>query len=351
MEFTLFLGIQFTILFVLLAGSAFFSLSETAMIGVNRLKIRRLAEGGDARARRVDTMLDEPERIIGTVLVGNNIVNIAAASLAAVIAVQLYPTHGILISSILTTLVVLIFCEITPKTLAVQHPLALSKLVAKPLRIVEAVLKPVIFLVAGASKMIVRLFGEKPSGKAPYITSDEIEVLVRMGVEQGEVDQFEQKVIQELFRFTETDVRKVITPADRVHYVLRTATLQDAAELLGQSRRTRVLVVDGDFDHVLGCVFARDLLRYTDEQLASSPVTHALRAVLFVPAELPADRLLVRMQKEHKLLAVIQDPATGRNLGICTVEDLLEELVGEIHDEFDRKPAPAHENAPFENPF
>jgi putative hemolysin len=249
------------------------------------------------------------------------------------------------------TAVVLVFGEITPKTLAVQHPLALSKAVAGPLRVVESALKPIIFLAAGASMAIVRLFGEKAKGKAPYITSDEIEVLVRLGVEQGEVDQFEQTVIKELFRFTETDVRRVLTPAERVHYVDRTATLQEAAKLLAESRRTRVLVVEGDFGHVLGCVHARDLLRFTDGELEAQPVTTALRAVLFARADLPADRLLVRMQKEHKLLAVIQDPTTGGNLGICTVEDLLEELVGEIHDEFDRKPKEAHDNPPFENPF
>jgi CBS domain containing-hemolysin-like protein len=110
--------------------------------------------------------------------------------------------------------------------------------------------------------------------------------------------------------------------------------LSAAAEMAAKEGRTRILVVDGDFDHVLGCVHVRDLLRFTDLQLDRTPVTTALRGVLVATADLPADRLLVRMQKEHKLLAVIQE-ADGTNVGICTVEDLLEELVGEIHDEFD----------------
>ncbi|MBI2077020.1 MAG: HlyC/CorC family transporter [Euryarchaeota archaeon] len=335
---SLFVG-EIILLGVLLAASAFFSLSETAMIAVNRLKVRHQAEAGDHRAKRVDRMLDEPERIIGTVLVGNNIVNIGAASLGVVIALQLWPENGVLISSIAVTTVVLVFCELMPKTLAVQHPLLLSKAVARPLRLVEQLLKPVIFLAGGASKVLLRMFGEKARGRAPYITSDEIEVLVRMGVEHGDVEQFEQRVIKELFRFTETDVRKVLTPAPLVHYVQRTATLQEAADVLTTSRRSRVLVVDGDLGRVIGCVHARQLLRYTDEQLRALPVSHALRPVLFAPADLPADRLLVRMQKDHKLLAVIQDPQDGRTLGVCTVEDLLEELVGEIHDEFDHLPA------------
>jgi CBS domain containing-hemolysin-like protein len=316
---------QLVALAVLLAISAFFSLSETALIGVSRLKVRQRAEEGDHKARLVDHMLNEPERIISTVLVGNNIMNISAASLGTVVAAQIFNDNPLLIATVAMTLLVLIFTEITPKTIAVQHPLAVARLVARPLRLVEALLKPVITVVSALSRGLMRLVGIKTRSRTPFITSDEVEVLVRMGVEQGGVEQFEQRVISELFAFTETDVHKVMTPAERVHYVPKDAKLSDAAALLSKSGRTRVLVVEGGLDHVLGCVHARDLLKYTDQQLESLPVTVALRGVLFASA---------------KLLAVIQD-AHGRNLGICTVEDLLEELVGEIHDEFDRKPAEA----------
>jgi putative hemolysin len=322
------------ILLLLLGLSAFFSMSETALIAVDRLDLRRRIAENDAMARRIDRMLQEPERILSTVLVGNNIVNISAASLATVLAVRLWPDNGAVIAAITLTFAVLIFGEITPKTLAVQHPYRLARLVAVPLGAIEVLLKPVVVVAAGLSKGLIRLTGVKAPGKAPYITPDEIEMLVREGVRQGEFDKFEAKVIQELFDFTETDVHKVMTPRDRVHFLPREASLSAAAELASKEGRTRILVVDGDFDHVLGCVHVRDLLRFTDLQLDRTPVTVALRAVLFAPADLPADRLLVRMQKEHKLLAIIQD-AEGRNVGICTVEDLLEELVGEIHDEFD----------------
>lgn len=318
----------------LLAGSAFFSMSETAMIAINRLDLRRRAAEGDAMAKRIDGMLDQPERILSTVLVGNNIVNISAASLATVLAVRMWPNNGAVIATIGLTLTILVFGEIAPKTLAVQNPYRLARLVAVPLSIVETVLKPLIMLAAGLSKGIIRLLGVKAPGDAPYITSDEINMLVSMGVESGDVAKFEARVIKELFDFTETDVHKVMTPADKVHWLPKEATLTAAAELASKEGRTRILVADGDFDHVLGCVHVRDLLRFSDLQLDRAPVTSALRGVLFAPADLPADRLLVRMQREHRLLAVIQGP-DGRNVGICTVEDLLEELVGEIHDEFD----------------
>lgn len=322
------------ILLAFLAGAAFFSLSETAMIGVNRHKVRQLAKEGDARAARVDRMLDEPERILSTVLIGNNLVNIGATAFATVVAVSLFGAKGALIATGVMAILIILVSELLPKTLAVQNPLPVALAIAQPLRIVEAVLKPLVLGATAISKGVARLFGVKASGSAPYITPDEIEMLVRMGVEQGEVAAFEQRVISELFQFTETDVHKVMTPAAKVHWLPREATLAAAAELASKEGRTRILVADGDFDHVLGCVHVRDLLRFTDLQLDRTPVTTALRGVLVAPADLSADRLLLRMQREHKLLAVIQDEH-GHNIGICTVEDLMEELVGEIHDEFD----------------
>ncbi|MEA3137000.1 MAG: magnesium and cobalt exporter, family [Thermoplasmata archaeon] len=326
--------VELVVLVGLLGASAFFSISETSFIGVQRLEVRRKAAEGSARAALVDRMLDNPERILSTVLVGNTIVNIAAAALGTVIAEQLFSSWATLIAAVAVTIAVLVFCELTPKTLAVQNPLLWAMRLARPLRLVETILKPVITLSAAVAKGLARLFGVKVQGEAPYITADEINMLVSLGVESGDVAKFEARIIKELFDFTETDVHKIMTPRDQVHWLPKESMLSAAAEMAAKEGRTRILVVDGDFDHVLGCVHVRDLLRFTDLQLDRTPVTTALRGVLVATADLPADRLLVRMQKEHKLLAVIQE-ADGRNVGICTVEDLLEELVGEIHDEFD----------------
>ncbi|MEK6976650.1 MAG: hemolysin family protein [Candidatus Thermoplasmatota archaeon] len=322
------------VLLAFLAGSAFFSLSETAMIGVNRHRVRQLAQGGDARAVRLDRMLDEPERILSTVLIGNNLVNIGATAFATVVAVGLFGGKGALIATGVMAVLIILVSELLPKTLAVQNPLPVAMAIAPPLRIAEAILKPLVGFATWLSKAVARAVGVDAKGSAPYITPDEIEMIVRMGVEQGEVAKFEQRVISELFQFTETDVHKVMTPASQVHWLPKEATMSAAAEMASKEGRTRILVADGDFDHVLGCVHVRDLLRFSDLQLDRKPVTTALRGVLFAPADLSADRLLLRMQREHKLLAVIQGP-DGHNIGICTVEDLLEELVGEIHDEFD----------------
>jgi putative hemolysin len=289
-------------------------------------------------------MLDDPERVLSTVLVGNTIVNIAAAALGTHIAELLFTRFADIIGAVAVTLGVLILCELVPKTLAVQAPLPIALALARPLRVAESILKPVIAVSAGVAKAIVRPFGMKAKGKAPYITSDEIEMLVRMGVEGGQVEKFEQRVISELFEFTETSVARIMTPAASTHFLPRTATLADATRLANQERRSRILVADGDFAHVLGFVHIKDLLRHTDADLARLPVTTALRPVLLTQAATRADALLGRMQREHRSLAVVQD-LRGENVGIVTADDLLEELVGEIHDEFDAA-RQGHEHKP-----
>ncbi|HUR62273.1 MAG TPA: hemolysin family protein [Candidatus Thermoplasmatota archaeon] len=321
-------------LVLLFALSAFFSMSETAMIGVNRHQVRQRASAGSRRANLVDRMLDEPERVLSTVLVGNTIVNITAAALGTHIAAQLFTSFADIIGTVFVTLCVLILCELIPKTLAVQNPLPFALNLAQPLRVAEAILKPIIALSSAVTKLALLPFGLRTKGKAPYITSDEIEMLVRMGVEGGQVQKFEQRVISELFEFTETPVSRVMTPAAEAHFLPRTATLGDATRMANKERRSRILVADGDFDHVLGFVHIKDLLRHSDADLARLPVTSALRTVLITQAATRADALLGRMQREHRSMAVVQDHA-GNNVGIVTADDLLEELVGEIHDEFD----------------
>jgi CBS domain containing-hemolysin-like protein len=317
----------------LFALSAFFSMSETAMIGVSRLQVRHRATAGSRRARLLDRMLDDPERILSTVLVGNTITNITAAAVGTVIAEQVFTRFAHILATLAVTVVVLIACELVPKTLAVQNALPVALALARPLHVVEVILKPLVGTAAAIAKVLVRPFGLKAKGKAPYITSDEIEILVRMGVEGGQVERFEQKVISELFDFTETDASRVMTPAAKVHFLPKGAVQLEAAKLAAKEGRSRILVVDRDFDHVLGFVHIKDLLKHSHRELAALPITLGLRPVLYAPHDTRADRLLVRMQREHRSLAVIQE--SGRNRGIVTADDLLEELVGEIHDEFD----------------
>jgi len=332
-------------LVALLGFSAFFSMSETALISADRVRLRGLAREGDLRARRLEHLLERPERVLTTILIGNNLVNIAATALATLIAIQVFGSAGAAIATGIMTFVVLIFAEITPKTLAVRRSLSLALRVSGPLVAIHALLLPFVWFFGHVARGLLRPFGITWQEKAPFVTQSMIAQLVRMGVEEGEVEKFEERVISEVFDFTETPLHKVMTPRERVRYMAKEAKLQEALEMAGRTGHSRLPVADGDFDHVLGFVHAKDLLRFSDEQLHEVPVTQVLRAVLLARDDARSDRVLARMQRERKLMAIVQD-SEGHNLGIATVEDLLEELVGEIHDEFDRTEGPAGVNAP-----
>lgn len=320
------------ILLLLLAVAAFFSVSETALIGVQRHQVRLKAEQGHPRARLLNTMMDEPERILSTVLIGNNLVNIGATAYATVVALALFGGEGALIATGIMAVLITVATEIIPKTFAVQRPLPISLVVARPLHWVEMVLKPAVAVLTALSRQVARIGGSRHPTKAPFITQDEIEIIVRESVKGGEVDQFTHNVLRELFDFSDTDLRKVMTPRDAIQFLPQTAPLSEAADVAHRTGRTRLLVVDGTLDRVVGCVHVKDLLRLRSRGMSDEPVTECLRPVLMVQSNRRPDQVLLDMQKSHRLLAVIQNE-TGSTLGLVTLEDLLEELLGEIEDE------------------
>lgn len=321
---------------VLLGLSAFFSMSETALVSTDRLELKSLVDKGNKRAKRLEHLLQDPERLLTTILLGNNLVNIAATAVATAMSLSLFGSKGIAVATGGMTFLVLIFAEITPKSMAVRRSLRIALRVGAPLKGVETVLLPFVILLGAISRGLLRLLGIHSDEKVPFITQAQIESLVKMGAQEGEVEKFEEHVIREVFEFTDTDVEEVMTPRTKVHHITKDSPMRAALELSAKTGHSRLPVVDGDFDHVLGFVHVKDLLRFTDEELAMEPVTDILRGVLFTQYDTGADRVLVRMQREHKLMAIIQDEE-GKNVGIATAEDLLEELVGEIHDEFDKR--------------
>lgn len=313
-------------------------MSETALISSDRLAVKHLADDGDRRARHLSRMLEDPEQIITTVLVGNNIVNIGASVLSSLVALELFGAAGPAVAVGVMTFLVLVFAEITPKTLAVRHSQAIALRVAAPLRLIQILLRPLAWLFTGIARFFLRAFGVQDVATTPVVTQGQIETMVRVGIDEGEVEKFEGEVIREVFEFTETPVAEVMTPAKEVHFLDKEATLQEALQLAAQTGHSRIPIVAGSFDHVLGFVHAKDLLKFSDDELREEPVTDAIRDLIYAPHRTRSDRVLARMQRKHRPLAIITDD-DGHNVGLATVEDLLEELVGEIHDEFDEEPA------------
>ena len=195
-----YLWLQTAALVVLLALSGLFSMSETAFIRTNSVKVKAMAEEGDRRAKRLVGMLRKPERILSMILVGNNLVNIAAASLATVLAVSIWGARGAVVATFGLTAVILVFSEITPKTLAVRHSEETSLRVSGILRVFDVVLRPVAWLMNHVAGLLLRAFGIRPDETTPFVTQEEIEAMVKVGAEEGEVEAFEQKVIEEVPR-------------------------------------------------------------------------------------------------------------------------------------------------------
>lgn len=328
------LAAQLAALVLLLLGSAFFSMTETALISASRIQIRARREEGDARAAALERLLKDPERLITAVLVGNNVVNVGASVLSAVVALRVLGGVGAAVAAGLMVLVILVFGEITPKTLAVRHATGIALRVARPMMVVQAALAPLAWFFGHVANAVLRLGGIKRPGRAPFITEEEIRLLLRVGEEQGTIERFERRVIDEVFDFTDTKAHRVMTPRDSIVSVGKGASLAEALDVVNKSGYSRILVVDGSLDRVVGFVHAKDLLRFTDVELKERRAGDVARRVLVAPASLNTAELLLRMQRVHTQLAVVQD-SMGATVGLLTIEDLLEELVGEIHDEFD----------------
>ncbi|MFS8543176.1 MAG: CNNM domain-containing protein [Limnochordales bacterium] len=328
-------GPSSVLLFVALIGlvlaSAFFSGSEVALLSANRLRLRHLSEQGNRRARAVLDLLEYPQRMITTILVGNNIVNIAASTIATAVAIDLWGARGATIAAIGMTIIVLVFGEVLPKSIASHRAVPVATAVGGPIAFLAKVLTPVTFLLNALSSGIIRLLGGDPSAK-PTVTPEEIRTIVSLGQEQGVLDEQEHDLIHRVFEFGETTVGEIMVPKVDIVGAPRTMTLEEIAELFAQHPYSRLLVYEGSLDNVIGAVHIKDLIRA--QQLGGKTLDDIIRPVLFVPETLPIERAFARMKALRISIAVILDE-WAQTLGMVTMGDIIEEIVGELWDEHD----------------
>lgn len=340
-----FLAAEVLALIALLGLSGFFSMSETALISADRVQIRHRREAGDQRAQLLEDIIHDPERFLTTILVGNNVVNISASVLATIIAVRVYGELGPAIATGGMTFLVLVFGEISPKTLAVRHAVGVSLVVARPIKFFEVVLSPIAAVLTFLVALVFKAFGVPPTRKRPFITEEAIQTMLRMGEEQGTIERFERKIIGEVFEFTDQKAVRILTPREHIRWIPVDATLDHALETVLKSGHSRIIVADGDLDHVVGFLHAKDLLRYSDTALRTLTVDEIVRAVYVAKPGVRSSDLLVAMQRAGSQIAILKDDG-GHTIGLVSLEDLLEELVGEITDEFD----PRHKEGTGEAP-
>lgn len=325
------LELDLVVLAVLLALSAFFSGTETALISADRLKIRRLVKSGSKNAELVEEFQDNPQKMLTAILIGNNLMNIAAAAIATSIAVKAFQSYGIAIAVGIMTFLTLILGEITPKGIAVHHSEAISLAVIRPIKLLTTILRPAIWLLNCFTRAIIRVVGKNDDNE---MTEQDIKTMVTMGAEAGAIHEKEKQMIHRIFKFNDINVEEVMTPRSQIKAVPEKATLEDISSLLAETPYSRLLVYRKSLENIIGIFYAKDAWKYIAEGKTKASVKKMLRPVLFTPNTKKIDKLLAEFQQAGNNIAVVVDDYGGV-LGIATLEDLLEEIVGEIIDESD----------------
>lgn len=335
-------AIQFLILIILICLSAFFSSAETSMTTVNKIRIQALADQGDKKALTLLNVIEDSGKLLSTILIGNNIVNISASSLATTLTMRLFGNTAVSISTGIITLLVLIFGEITPKTLATVHAEKMALSYAKVIRILMFILTPVIFIVNKLAQGVLTLMRIDSNVKGTTITEHELRTLVNVGHEEGVIKSEERQMIYNVFDFGDSQAEDVMIPRIDVTFADVNSSYEDLVALFRDEKYTRFPVFEDTTDNIIGIVNVKDLLLTNKEDFS---VRKILREAYFTYEYKRTSELLMEM-KEHSVTFAIVLDEYGATSGIVTLEDLIEEIVGDIHDEYDSEEEELHEIIP-----
>ena len=327
------LGILF-----LLFLSALFSGSETAITSVSRLRVQGLAkEEEDKRAKVLLPLVENPSRMLSALLVGNNLVNVAMSVLAAAIFFQLFPSGGMALATITLTIVILIFGEITPKTYAANNAERMSLRIAPFVSRWTDIAYPVVRVLLPLTNRLTRLLGGNVENTEDLVTEAEIRQMIDVGEKEGVLEEKEREMIESIFEFGEAKAKEVMVPRPDVVFVDINASFDDVLDTVVTSGFSRIPVYKGSEDNIVGLVYAKDLLELVNKNGSKKVrLSELMRPAPLFPETKKIDELLREMQRKKQHMAVMVDEY-GDVAGIVTIEDIIEEIVGEIRDEFDQE--------------
>ena len=341
---------------VLILINAFFAATELAVVSLNSTKLRKLEEDGNKTASRLLKMVEEPSAFLSTIQVAITLAGYLGSAFAAEnfsgdLSDWLYNTLGfqalplsalntvsIIIITIILSYFTLVFGELVPKRIAMQKSYEVAKLACGVIRVMAFVLRPVIWLLSVSVNAVLRLLRLKVEAEEESVTEDEIRMMVDLGGERGAIDEDEQEWIQNVFDFGDISVREAMTPRSDVDALPCDADDQEILEMIRECGRSRMPVYQENIDTIVGILNARDFLLDRNSG-KNTPLKELLRSAYFAPETIKADNLFKEMQKEKVHIAIVVDEYGGTE-GIITMEDLLEEIVGNIYDEFDEPEQP-----------
>ncbi len=324
-------AIQIIVLIILLFLSAFFSSAETSLTTVNKIKMRSLAEEGDKRAKMVLKITDNSSQLLSAILIGNNIVNLSASSLTTTIAYQLGGSAVAIATGIITVLI-LIFGEITPKTMASINADKMAMTYAYPIHFIMVILKPISVIINALSRCVFFILRVDPNAKSDAMTETELRTIVDVSHEDGVIEDEEKEMIYNVFDLGDAKAKDVMVPRVHVTFADVNSSYTELLEIFREDKYTRLPVYEETTDNVIGTINMKDLLLFDNTK--EFHIRDILREAYFTHEHKNISELLVEMRQAALNIAIVLDEY-GETAGLITLEDILEEIVGEIHDEYD----------------
>ena len=324
--------VQIISLIILLLLSAFFSSAETALTTVNKIRMRTLSESGNKKADRVLRVTEDSGKMLSAILIGNNIVNLSASSIATSFAIKHLGSVGAGIATGVLTFLVLIFGEVTPKTKATIHADKMSLSYAIIIEFLMKLFTPIIFIINKLSMGVLFLLRVDPNAKDELLTEEELRTIVDVSQETGVIEDEERDMIHNLFDFGDSEAKEIMVPRIDMTFVASDATYNEIIRIFREDKFTRLPVYEDSTDNIIGIINMKDLLLCED--IESFSIKDIIREPFFTYEHKNTADLFIEMRKNSISLAIVLDEY-GATAGLITLEDLLEEIVGEIRDEYD----------------
>lgn len=302
------------------------------MIALNKVRVRHMMEKNKRGAQRVYGILSRMDRLIATLLVGNNLVNTAIASIATILLTDhLSEQKAILVGTVLITVIIVIFGELTPKIFATNHPEGMAFMVRHLVSFLVEIFGPITKVLTWISNGLIRLLGGNPHHRSPLVTEEELKMMITIGREQGFYGDNERKMLEKIFHFDEIIVHDVMTPLEKVTSVSLDIGQEELERVLMEEGHNRIPVYDSNKDNIIGILYVRDLL-YLIKNSSLIRLKDLLSAPYNVPANKKVNELMKEFQAKKIQIAIVKDEKMQKTLGLVTLEDLLEEIVGEIEE-------------------
>ncbi|SEA46323.1 HlyC/CorC family transporter [Trichococcus collinsii] len=324
---------QLIVLVALLALSSFFSASETALMSLSKIRIRNMVEENILGSKKVQKLVENPSTMLSAILVGNNVVNIGASSLATSLAIKNFGSAGVGLATGIMTLLVLIFSEITPKSLAAQNSEKIALKVAPFISVVVVILKPFNVILNYLTNRIIKVLGGEADARAPFITEAELKTMINVSHEEGMLESEEKVMIHNVFEFRESRVTEVMTPRTYMVAVNLDSPYEKIVEVFKTQQYSRIPVYDDGIDNVVGILYLKDLI-FFDASKETFEITKYMREPYFTFEFKLITELFSEMRDKSIQVAIVIDEYGG-TAGMITLEDLVEEIVGDIRDESD----------------